>query len=42
MTKAEKVQRLVGEGAVHILLQNEFVVEGRVGRNEEGRAYHVF
>ncbi len=41
-TRAEKAQRLVDEGGVYIVYQSERVVEGRVGRNEKGRAYHTF
>ena len=42
MTKAKKAQRLVDEGGVHIMGRDDVCIEGRVGRNEEGRAYHTF
>ena len=41
-TRAEEAQRLVDEGGVHIVFGREYVIEGRVGSNEEGRAYHTF
>ena len=41
-TRAEKAQRLVDEGGVHIMSQGDVYIEARVGRNEQGRAYHTF
>lgn len=39
---AEEAQRLVDEEGVYIMGQNDVCIEGRVGRNEQGRAYHTF
>lgn len=40
-TRAE-AQRLVDEGGVHIMSRSEVCIEGRVGINKQGRAYHTF
>ncbi len=42
MPRTEEAKRLVDEGAIYIVYRSEIVIESRVDRNKEGRAYHTF